>query len=360
MISRATSSLFDSEDVLSKFDRTANQIEWKIYNRQQIDLIIKRLQTASQSSAASIFQRIEKLFHIKTIEQTSALFVENSYVEWILFVRIMKNQFDQNNCDNFASNSNRFKILYVEIFLKKNINAQLLWQAERTSNSDKKYIWVEFKNFLNKNIKRVFTRKKNIYDKYLKYKQNFQQFVMNYDAHRIALKAELTFDLKSNAEIDFQNFVKSLREENKNFLIDHDIENKTTILNRLKSRENREQKKRFNNHNKKLDIIKNKSQDDFNKRKRNNENFDVEKDKINETIKSKNKKNDKRLKFNNSNQESFKKKLWRWIKNEYKNIVDKNKCRDCDKSNCNLNNDCKNKKSEVHFAKMTFDSQTKN
>ena len=31
----------------------------------------------------------------------------------------MKNQFDQNDCDNYASNSNRFKILYVEIFLKK-------------------------------------------------------------------------------------------------------------------------------------------------------------------------------------------------------------------------------------------------
>ena len=38
----------------------------------------------------------------------------------------MKNQFDQNDCDNYASNSDRFKILYAEIFLKKKINAQLL------------------------------------------------------------------------------------------------------------------------------------------------------------------------------------------------------------------------------------------
>ena len=350
--------------ILQKFEQKASQIEWKIYNNQQIELIIRRLQATTQALAVSVSRRSEKLFHIKTVEQTLEKFAENFYVEWIVFVRVMKNQFDQNDCDNFASNSNRFKIFHVEIFLKKNINAQLLWQAERTTHSDRKFIWNEFKNFLKNNIKRIFTRKKNIYDKYLKYKQNFKQSIMNYDAHRIALRAELTSDLKSNAKVDFQNFIKNLRENHKNYVIDHDLENKTTILNRLKSREDRDVKKRFNNSNNKLDIIKDKSANDSNKRKQNNENFEENKDKINETINSKNNnKNDKKFKFDNSNRKLVKNKnnnrLYRFIKIEYENIKINNKYYDCDQSNCNWEI-CKNKKSNVHSKKITLDSKTKN
>ena len=246
-----SSSLFamtelNEKFILQKFEQKASQIEWKIYNNQQIELIIRRLQATTQTLAVSAFRRNEKFFHIKIVEQIFEKFAENFYVEWVVFVRIMKNQFDQNDCDNFASNSNRFKIFHVEIFLKKNINAQLLWQAERTTHSDRKFIWNEFKNFLKNNIKRIFTRKKNIYDKYLKYKQNFKQSIMNYDAHRIALRAEVTSDLKSNAKINLQNFIKNLRENHKNYVIDHDLENKTTILNRFKFREDRDVKKRFN------------------------------------------------------------------------------------------------------------------
>ena len=161
---------------------------------------------------------------------------------------------------------------------------------------------------------------------------------MNYDAHRIALRAELTSQFKSNADVDLQNFIKSLRENHRNFVYDHDLENKTTILNRLKSRENRDVKKRFNNSNNKFEIIKDKQTNDFNKRKRNNENFEDDEDKINETINSKNNKDDKRFKSDNPNRESIKNKnnnrLYRFIKIEYENIKINNKCFDCDQANC--------------------------
>ena len=91
MTSRIISSLFYNDDILSKFDRTTNQIEWRIYNRQQINLIIKRLQSISQTLVASIIQRTNKFFYIKTIDQISNKFEEIFYVEWIIYVRIMKN-----------------------------------------------------------------------------------------------------------------------------------------------------------------------------------------------------------------------------------------------------------------------------
>ena len=125
MISRVITFLFDNKNILSKSDRKTNQIEWKIYNRQQINLIIKRFKT-SRIFVVSIIQRSNKFFHIKTIDQTSNKFENFFYVEWVIYVRIMKNQFDQNDCDNYTSNSNRFKILYIEIFLKKKTIAQLL------------------------------------------------------------------------------------------------------------------------------------------------------------------------------------------------------------------------------------------
>ena len=218
--------------------------------------------------------------------------------------------------------------------MKKKINAQLLWQAERINHSLRKYIWEKFKNFLKNNIKKIFTRKENIYDEYLKYKQNLKQSIMNYDVHKIALRAKLTLQFKFNANVNLQNFIKSLRENHKDFVYDHDFENKTTILNRLKFRENRDVKKRFNNNNNKFEIIKDKQTNDFNKRKRNNENFEDDEDKINKTINSKNNKDDKKFKSNNFNRESIKNKnnnkLYRFIKIEYENIKINNKCFDCD------------------------------
>ena len=131
---------------------------------------------------------------------------------------------------------------------------------------------------------------------------------MNYDVHRVALRAKLTSEFKSNAKVNFSNFIKNLRENYRNFVYDHDLKNKTTILNRLKSRENRDVKKRFNNNNNKFDIIKDKQTNDFNKRKRNNENFENNENKINETINSKNNKNDKKFKSDNLNRKSIKNK----------------------------------------------------
>ena len=158
---------------------------------------------------------------------------------------------------------------------------------------------------------------------------------MNYDAHRIALRAELTFDLKSNAKVNLQNFIKNLRENHKSYVIDHDFENKTTILNHLKFRQNRDVKKRFNNNNNTFDIIKDKFANDSNKRKQNNENFEKNEDKINETINSKNNnKDDKKFKFDNFNREFVKNKnnnkFYRFIKIEYENIKINNKYYDCD------------------------------
>ena len=164
---------------------------------------------------------------------------------------------------------------------------------------------------------------------------------MNYDVHRIVLRAKLISKFKSNAKVNFSNFIKNLRENHRNFVYDHNLKNKTTILNRFKFRENRDVKKRFNNNNNKLDIIKNKQTNDFNKRKRNNENFENNENKINKTINSKNNKNDKKFKSNNSNRKSVKNKnknnnkFYRFIKIEYENIKINNKYFDCDQTNCN-------------------------
>ena len=326
------------EPILQEPGPGAGQAEWRAYNNQQVELTIRRLQARASTPATPPVRRSEKPFHIKTIGQTPDKFGGNSYAEWVVYVRAMENQFDQNDCDNYAPDPNRSKVLYAETFLKKDTNAQLLWQAERTNQPKRRYTWEEFKNFLKNNTKGASTRKEDTYDKYLEYKQGPKQSVMDYDAHRIALRAELTPEFKPNADVDLQNFIKGLREDHKDFVYDHGLEDKATILDRLKSREDRDAKKRSNNSNSKSDTTKDKQTNGFNKRKRDNENSEDSGDKINETTNSKNNKDDKKFKSDNPNRESVKDKnnnrLYRFIKTEYENIKTNNKCYGCGQADC--------------------------
>ena len=129
------------------------------------------------------------------------------------------------------------------------------------------------------------------------------QSIKDYNAHRIALISNLHSFMKFSSAIELQNFVLNLTQNNQNFLIEQSIEDdKNLILKRLKQRENNERKKQRN-------INKNKFANDFNKRKRNDENFDAnEDDNQNQFNKNRkrDRKNDKKFKFNNSNRKSIK------------------------------------------------------
>ena len=123
----------------------------------------------------------------------------------------------------------------------------------------------------------------------------------NYDAHRIALFSNLHSSMKLSSAIELQNFVLNLTQNNQSFLIEQDIEDdKNMILKRLKQRENYERKKQRN-------VVKNKFDDDSNKRKKNDESFDADEDnnRFNRN-RRRDRKNDKKLKSDNSNRESVK------------------------------------------------------
>ena len=324
MTSRATSSLFDSEDILSEFDRTASQVEWRVYNRQQIDLVIRRLQESSSASVVSTVSRNDKSYHVKIIEQTFALYIEEFYVEWMFYTRIMKSQFKINQCDHFAIDLNDVKLVYVEIFLKREITIHMLWEIDVTARSDEERIWVEYKNFLKINVQRVFIRVENIYDKYLNYKQINKQFVMNYDVNRIALMIQLTSKLKFNSHKKLQNFIRDLLSKHRRFLArERDMHTKIEIFNRLKKIEDADYQ---NNQHNKQKIIETNINDDFNKRKRDDENLINEEDQFNKKSKinindnensNNNEEDDKKLKFDNLNRNSIKFRLYRWIRVEF-------------------------------------------
>ena len=285
----------------------------------------------------------------------SDLFAEDNYKEWIQYVWEMKNQFDMNQVNDYVKNSDKTKLFFAVIFLKRESNAQLLWSVKTRNNSNQNYIWKEFVDFLKKNTKRAFIRKKNNFEKYRNYKQQINQSMKDYDAHRIALFSNLHSSMKFSSTIELQNFVLNLTQNNQSFLIEQDIkDDKNMILKRFKQREDYERKKQRN-------VVKNKFDDDSNKRKKNDENFDANEDnnRFNRN-RRKNRKSDKKFKSDNFNRESIKfKKLWRWIKIEYKNIVNNNKCIDCDKFECNIKN-CKNIKSNIRSFEKTFhDSKSK-
>ena len=340
----------DDESVLDSPEPNAIAKEYRAYIEQQH----ARYETLRNAPNSPIVQTIapkEKPFYIKIMRNKLGLFSEDSYAKWTQYVWEMKNQFDMNQVDDYAKNPDKVKLSFAVIFLKKEFNAQLLWSVKTRNSSDQNYTWKKYVDFLKKNTKEVFIRKENNFEKYKNYKQLAHQSVKNYDAHRIALISDLHSFMKSSSAIKLQDFVLNLTQNNQNFLAEQNIENdKNLILKRLKQREDNERKKQRN-------ISKNKSADDFNKRKKNDENPDANGDdnqnQFNRNRKE-DRKSDKKFKFNNSNRESVKdRKLWRWIKAEYKNIRNNNKCIGCDKSGCNID-DCKDIKPNTHSFEKTF------
>ena len=285
MFERTTSSLstLNDEFILNESKFEANQIEWKIYYKQQFDQIqqiIKRFEIIVRSNLKFAFFNKKKKIFIKIQKIQSINFHEKFHTKWKFFVRIMKNQFVMNQCDQKIFNFDQSKILYVEIFLKKNIFVQFFWQTKIIENFDRIYIWLKFKNFLKINIKKTIRRKKNVFDKYIKYEQKFKQDIAKYEIQRIVLKIEFIVNLKSNDEMNFQNFITNLRKKNKNYVVNQNLTIKIFIMNCFKNKENREYEKRSHFHINKQNIIKNKINDDFNKRRKNSEKFDVEKNKF--------------------------------------------------------------------------------
>ena len=126
----------------------------------------------------------------------------------------------------------------------------------------------------------------------MKYEQEFKQDIAKYEIQRIVLRIEFIVDLKFNDEMNFQNFIKNLREKNKNYVVNQNLTIKIFIINRLKKK-NREYEKRFHFHINKQNIIKNKINDDFNKRRKNNEKFDVEENKFKKNNNNNNNKKEK-------------------------------------------------------------------
>ena len=345
---------FNDEFIFDSSESNVIMKKYRAYVRQQhVRYETLRNQAFSSSVISFIISR-DKLFYIKIMRDKSDLFSENSYAEWIQYVWKMKNQFDMNQMNDYVKNSNKTKLFFAVIFLKRRFNAQLLWSVKVRNISNQEHIWKKYVDFLKENIKKVFIRKQNNFEKYKNYKQRVDQSMRDYDAHRIALVSNLHLSMKSSFAIELQNFVLNLTQNNQNFLTEQNIENnKNEILKRLKYRKNNERKKKRN-------VSKNKSNDDFNKRKKSDESFDENEDNNqNQFNRNRKEKSDKKFKFDNSNQESVKsKRLWRWIKNEMQNIIDNNKCKDCDKFDCNIKN-CKNKKSKKHTREIAFDSKSK-
>ena len=151
---------------------------------------------------------------------------------------------------------------------------------------------------------------KNIYDKYLNYKQHAKQSIMSYDVHRIFLMTQFISNLKFNNKKKLQNFVRELLSKHKRFFAKkRDMHIKIEILNRFKKIENVDYQNNLHN---KQKIIENHIHDDSNKRKRNDENSinnEKQLNKKSKTNNNSNNENDKKFKFNNSNQESVKNKL---------------------------------------------------
>ena len=325
--------------------------KYRAYIQQQ-HARMEALQSASTStfSVAQISVIREKSFYIKVMSDKPELFSENNYKEWIQYVWEMENQFDMNQVNDYVKNFDKVKLFFVVIFLKRESTAQLLWSVRVRNNPKKNYIWKKYVDFFKENIKEVFIRKKNNFEKYKSYKQGVNQSIKNYDAHRIALFSNLHSIMKSSSAIELQDFVLNLTQNNQNFLIEQEIEDdKNVILKRLKQREDFQRKKQRN-------ASQNKSDDGSNKRKKDENNFD-ENGKNNRRFnknRRKNRKDDKKFKSDNSNREAVKfKKLWRWIKAEYKNIVNNNRCIGCDKSKCNIK-ECKNIKSDIVFFEKIF------
>ena len=60
-------------------------------------------------------------------------------------------------------------------------------------------------------IERAITLQQNFFKKYRKHKQNFNQFVKNYNVERINMFVELKFEFKFTNVVKFNDFRDELR-----------------------------------------------------------------------------------------------------------------------------------------------------
>ena len=183
------------------------------------------LRNAFNFSIVQIIVFKKKSFYIKIMKNKSNFFSKNSYAKWIQYVWKMKNQFDMNQMNDYVKNFDKIKFFFVVIFLKREFNAQLLWNVKTKNNKNRNYIWKKYVDFFKKNIKKAFIRKKNNFEKYKNYKQLIHQSVKNYDAHRIVLISNLHSIMKFSSTIKLQSFVLNFTQNNQNFLIEQNIEN---------------------------------------------------------------------------------------------------------------------------------------
>ena len=237
---------FDDEFVLDSSKSNVIAKEYRAYIEQQH----VRYETLRNAFNFSIVQTIvskKKFFYIKIMKDKFDLFSKNNYAKWIQYVWKMKNQFDMNQMNDYTKNFDKIKLFFVVIFLKKRFNAQLLWNVKTKNSFDQNYTWKKYVDFFKKNIKEIFIRKKNNFEKYKNYKQLIHQSIKNYDAHRIVLISNLHSFMKFSSTIKLQNFVLNFTQNNQNFLIEQNIENdKNLILKRFKQRKNNERKKQRN------------------------------------------------------------------------------------------------------------------
>ena len=349
--SMSTLTDLENELILNSSGSDVIMKKYRAYIQQQ-HARMKALQNAFTFTLSVVQASVirEKPFYIKVMSDKPELFSGNSYKEWTQYVWKMENQFDMNQMNDYVKNFDKVKLFFAVIFLKRKFTAQLLWNVKVRNNPKKNYIWKKYVDFLKENIKEVFTKKENNFEKYKDYKQKVNQSIRNYDAHRIALFSNLHSTMKLSSAIELQDFVLNLTQNNQNFLIEQGIENdKNVILKRLKQRKNFQRKKQRN-------VNQNKSDDDSNKRKKDENNFDEDGENNRRFNKNrrKNRKSGKKFKSDNSNRETVKsKKLWRWTRAEYKNIVNNNRCIGCDKSECNIRK-CKNIKSDIVFFEKIF------
>ena len=336
------------EPILDPPGPNATMEEYRAYIQQQ-HARLEALQNAATPPTIQAPAPKEKPFYIKVMGDKPGLFAGDSYKEWTQYVWEMENQFDMNQVDDYAKNPDKAKLSFAVTFLKRGSNAQLLWSAKARNNPGQNYTWKEFVDFLKENTKGASTRKEDNFEKYRNYKQQANQSVRDYDAHRIALFSDLHPSMKPSPAIELQDFVLNLTQDNQSFLAEQGIEDdKDMILKRLKQREDYERKKQRN-------VAKNKPGDGSNKRKKDDENSDADGDNNRSNRnRRRDRKGGKKPKSDNPNREPVKsKKLWRWTKAEYKDIVDNNKCIGCGKSGCNIK-DCKDIKSDTRSFEEAF------
>ena len=192
---------FNDEFIFDSSESNVIMKKYRAYVRQQHVRYETLRNQAFSSSVISFITSRNKLFYIKIMRNKSNLFSENSYAKWIQYVWEMKNQFDMNQVNDYVKNFNKTKLFFAVIFLKRESNAQLLWSVKVRNISNQEHIWKKYVDFLKENIKKIFIKKQNNFEKYRNYKQRIDQSMKDYDAHRIVFVSNLHSSMKSSFAI---------------------------------------------------------------------------------------------------------------------------------------------------------------